>query len=789
MANTDQPNIVVIWGDDIGISNLSCYSDGLMGYRTPNIDRLADEGVRFTDSYGEQSCTAGRSAFVTGQSVYRTGLSKVGLPGAETGIQDEDPTIAELLKPLGYATGQFGKNHLGDRDEHLPTQHGFDEFFGNLYHLNAEEEPEHPDYPDPEHYPNFRERFGPRGVLHSKMTSTGKHTIKDTGPLTKKRMQTIDDEIVDGAIDFIERKHKRSPFFLWVNTTHMHFRTYTKRRSVGQSGRWQSPYHDTMIDHDKHVGRVLDTLDRLGLAENTIVLYSTDNGVHMNSWPDAGMTPFRSEKNTNWEGAFRVPEIIRWPGKIPAGVVSNEMVSHLDWLPTLLAAAGEPDIRQKLMDGHDAGDKKFKVHLDGYNLVPYLTGEADESPRNEFFYFSDDGDLVAFRYDNWKFVFMQQRMRGTLALWGEPFVATRMPYLYNLRTDPFEKADVTSNTYWDWYLDRAFLVVPAQADRRRVPEHVRRLPAADGGSELLDRSGAGEAQGGDHERPLTQHREMVRIQGGEFTMGSDEHYPEEAPARRVAVDGFRMDSTAVTNAEFGAFVEETGYLTVAERPLDPADFPGAPRENLVPGSLVFKRTEGPVDLRHLNQWWAWTPGASWKHPEGPDSSPGGREDHPVVHVAYEDAQAYADWASKELPTEAEWELAARGGPDGATYTWGDAPEHEGQKLANYWHGDFPWRPEQGYGTTAPVGSYPPNGFGLFDMAGNVWEWTTDWYGGGIEESYDPAQPQFRVPRKVIKGGSFLCADSYCLRYRPAARRPQMIDTGMSHIGFRCVLKA
>ena len=279
---------------------------------------------------------------------------------------------------------------------------------------------------------------------------------------------------------------------------------------------------------------------------------------------------------------------------------------------------------------------------------------------------------------------------------------------------------------------------------------------------------------------------MVRIPGGEFTMGSDEHYPEEAPAHRVSMDGFWMDATAVTNAEFAAFVDTTGYKTIAERPLDPADFPGAPTENLVPGSLVFTPPGGPVDLRHMSQWWVWTPGACWKHPAGPDSSLADREDHPVVHVAYEDAQAYAAWAGKRLPSETEWELAARGGLDGAAYTWGDAPEQDGQKLANYWHGDFPWRPERGYGTTAPVGSYPPNGFGLFDMAGNVWEWTIDWYGGSIEESYDPAQPQFRVPRKVIKGGSFLCADSYCLRYRPAARRPQMIDTGMSHIGFRCV---
>jgi arylsulfatase len=388
----------------------------------------------------------------------------VGLPGAKQGIHGDDPTIAELLRPLGYATGQFGKNHLGDRDEHLPTAHGFDEFFGNLYHLNAEEEPEHPDYPDPESYPNFRERFGPRGVLRCRVDGKGRQAIEDTGPLTRKRMETIDDEIVDGAIDFMQRQHDAdTPFFVWVNTTHMHFRTHTKKRSLGQAGRWQSPYHDTMIDHDRHVGKVLDAVDGLGIAEDTIFIYATDNGVHMNSWPDAGMTPFRSEKNTNWEGAYRVPLMVRWPGKIPAGVVSNGIVSHLDWLPTFLAAAGEPDVKQKLLKGYTAGKKRFKVHLDGHDLLPYLTGEVKDSPRNEFFYFNDDGDLVAFRYDNWKVVFMQQRQPGTLAIWGEPFVTTRIPYLYNLRTDPFERADITSNTYWDWYIDRVFLLVPAQA--------------------------------------------------------------------------------------------------------------------------------------------------------------------------------------------------------------------------------------------------------------------------------------------------------------------------------------
>jgi arylsulfatase len=463
MPAQSQPNILVIWGDDIGISNLSCYSDGLMGYRTPNIDRIANEGMRFTDSYGEQSCTAGRASFIMGQSGLRTGLTKVGLPGATLGMRAEDPTIAELLKPLGYATGQFGKNHLGDRDEHLPTMHGFDEFFGNLYHLNAEEEPELPDYPTPQDFPNFRKQYGPRGVLHCWADGKGGQKIENTGPLTKKRMETVDDEFLASAKDFIKRQHAEGkPFFCWFNTTHMHFRTHPKPESVGQSGRWQSPYHDTMIDHDKTVGEMLNLLDELGIADNTIVFYSTDNGPHMNSWPDAGMTPFRNEKNSNWEGAYRVPAAVRWPGKIPAGVVSNEIISHLDWLPTLLAAAGEADIKEKLLKGHQAAGKSFKVHLDGYNLLPYLTGQEKKSPRPGFFYFSDDGDLVCLRYDNWKLVFMEQRVTGTLRIWAEPFVPLRVPKMYNLRTDPYERADITSNTYYDWLLDHAFLCVPAQ---------------------------------------------------------------------------------------------------------------------------------------------------------------------------------------------------------------------------------------------------------------------------------------------------------------------------------------
>jgi arylsulfatase A-like enzyme len=454
-----KPNILVIWGDDIGMWNLSCYSNGMMGYQTPNIDRIAAEGMLFTDYYGEQSCTAGRAAFITGQSVFRTGLSKVGFPGADMGLRAEDPTIAELLKPLGYTTGQFGKNHFGDRDEFLPTNHGFDEFFGNLYHLNAEEEPELRDYPPEEDFPNFRKNFGPRGVL--RCYADGR--IEDTGPLTKKRMETVDEEFLAAAKDFIIRQHKAGkPFFTWFNTTAMHFRTHPKPEILGQSGRWQSEYHDVMIEHDKHVGALLDLLDELGIADDTIVFYSTDNGPHLNSWPDAAMTPFRNEKNSNWEGAYRVPAMVRWPGKIKPGSVSNEIVSHMDWLPTFLAAAGDPEIKDKLLKGHTAGQKTFKVHLDGDSLLPYLTGQESKSPRVSFFYFSDDGDLTGLRYDNWKVVFMEQRMAGTCAILAEPFVRLRIPKIFNLRTDPFERADTTSNTYWDWMIDHAFLLIPAQ---------------------------------------------------------------------------------------------------------------------------------------------------------------------------------------------------------------------------------------------------------------------------------------------------------------------------------------
>ena len=473
---TAKPNIVVIWGDDIGWWNISYNNRGQMGYRTPNIDRIGNEGATFTDYYGQQSCTAGRAAFITGQNPIRTGLTKVGMPGADLGIRAEDPTIAELLKPLGYATAQFGKNHLGDRNEYLPTVHGFDEFYGNLYHLNAEEEPELADYPKAPDFPHFHERFGPRGVLDSKATDrddatvdprfgrVGKQTIRDTGPLTKKRMETIDDDIAARAEEYIKRQAQAGqPFFLWVNFTHMHFRTHVKPESRGQSGRWQSEYHDTMIDHDKNVGQVLKALDDAGITDNTFVMYGTDNGPNMFSWPDAAMTPFRSEKNTNWEGAYRVPCVIRWPGKIKPGTISNEMIAHHDWLPTFAAMAGDPEVTDKLLKGHKIGDMTYKIHLDGHNLVPYLTGEVEKSPRQSFIYCNDDQQVVALRYDNWKIVFEEQRAPGGFQVWAEPFVNLRVPKMFNLRTDPFERADITSITYYDWLVNHVYLLVPAQA--------------------------------------------------------------------------------------------------------------------------------------------------------------------------------------------------------------------------------------------------------------------------------------------------------------------------------------
>ncbi len=466
-----RPNILIIMGDDIGQSNISAYTFGVMGYRTPNIDRIAREGMKFTDYYAEQSCTAGRSAFLTGQATLRTGLSKVGLPAADLGLRAEDITIAEALKPLGYATGQFGKNHLGDKNEFLPTVHGFDEFFGNLYHLNAEEEPEHPDYPKD---PAFKARFGPRGVLKCKSSDRddpaidprfgkiGKQIIEDTGPLTKKRMETIDDETCNAALDFIKRQTQASrPFFCWWNATRMHAITHVRPSMIGQSG--VSEYADGMLEHDGHVGQLLKALDDLSIANDTIVVYTTDNGPHINTWPDAAMTPFRSEKNSNWEGAFRVPAFVRWPGRIQPGSVSNEIFSALDWFPTLLAAAGEADIKERLLKGSQVGGRTYKVHLDGYNQLPHLTGQQDKSARKEFFYFNDDGQLVALRYENLKIVFCEQRSPGTMALWREPFVCLRGPKAYNLRMDPYERADMTSNTYNDWMFQRSFFAVPAQA--------------------------------------------------------------------------------------------------------------------------------------------------------------------------------------------------------------------------------------------------------------------------------------------------------------------------------------
>ena len=454
-AQQKMPNIVVVWGDDIGWFNPSCYHRGMMGYKTPNIDRVAREGVLFTDWYGQQSCTAGRAAFITGQSPIRSGLTKVGLPGAKEGMDPRDPTIATLLKKHGYMTGQFGKNHLGDRDEHLPTAHGFDEFFGNLYHLNAEDEPENEDYPkDPE----FKKRFGPRGVIKSSVD--GK--VEDTGPLNMKRMETVDREVTTAALDFMDRAHNsKKPFFLWWNSTRMHVWTRLHKDSVGKTG--LGIYPDGMTEHDGHVGQVLDKLDELGIADNTIVMYSTDNGAEAMTWPDGGTLPFRGEKNTNWEGGYRVPCLIRWPGVIKPGTIINEIGSHEDMLPTLLAAVGEDDIKERLLDGVTAANgKNYKVHLDGYNLLPYFKGENKEWPRKEFIYWTDDGDIACLRYNNWKIVFMEQRGHG-FDVWQEPFVPLRFPKLFNLRTDPFERADHEGMGYGRWRAERMFALAPAQA--------------------------------------------------------------------------------------------------------------------------------------------------------------------------------------------------------------------------------------------------------------------------------------------------------------------------------------
>ena len=453
----DKPNILVIWGDDIGTWNISHNSRGMMGYQTPSIDRIAKEGLSFTDYYGQQSCTAGRAAFLGGNVPVRTGMTKVGLPGAKEGWQKTDVTIATVMKSLGYATGQFGKNHQGDLDEHLPTVHGFDEFFGNLYHLNAQEEPENEDYPK---NPEFLKKFGPRGVIHSWAMPDGAQKIEDTGPLNIKRMETVDEETLAAAKDFIQRQVKAGkPFFTWWNATRMHFRTHVKAANRGISG--QDEYSDGMVEHDRHVGELLKLVDELGIANNTIVFYSTDNGPHYNTWPDAGTMPFRSEKNSNWEGAFRVPAFVRWPGHFPAGTTLNGIVSHEDWLPTLAAAAGAPDIADKLKAGVELNGRKYRNYIDGQNQLDYLSGKAKESPRKSFMYVNDDAQIVAMRYDAWKAVFLENRGQA-FGVWREPFTELRVPLLFNLRRDPFERAQHNSNTYNDWFLDRVFVVVPMQ---------------------------------------------------------------------------------------------------------------------------------------------------------------------------------------------------------------------------------------------------------------------------------------------------------------------------------------
>ena len=464
-----KPNILVIFGDDIGYWNVSAYNRGMMGYRTPNIDRIAKEGAIFTDHYAQQSCTAGRAAFITGQSTFRTGLLKVGLPGAKEGLSAKDPTLADLLKPLGYATGQFGKNHLGDRNEFLPTVHGFDEFFGNLYHLNAEEEPENPDYPK---NPEFRARFGPRGVLKCKATDRddttadprfgpmGKQSCEDTGPLTRKRMETVDDEFLNATLDFIDRQHKSGkPFFTWFNSTRMHIYTHLRPESKGKTGR--GIVADGMVEFDGMVGKLLKKLDDLGIADNTIVVWTTDNGAEVFSWPDGGTTPFKGEKNTNWEGGYRVPLAVRWPGVIKPGTEINDITSHEDFVPTLVAAAGDPNVTQKLATGYQAGGKTFKVHLDGYDQRDLFAGTGP-SKRHEYFYWTDDGNLAGLRYDQWRIVFMEQLAEG-LDVWQNPLITLRFPKLFDIRADPFERAQIDAGDYGKWRVERAFVLVPAQA--------------------------------------------------------------------------------------------------------------------------------------------------------------------------------------------------------------------------------------------------------------------------------------------------------------------------------------
>jgi arylsulfatase len=463
-----KPNILIIWGDDIGQFNISAYNMGMMGYKTPNIDRIGQEGAVFTDWYGQQSCTAGRAAFITGQSPIRTGLTKVGLPGAKEGLTKADPTLAELLKPLGYATGQFGKNHLGDRNEMLPTVHGFDEWFGNLYHLNAEEEPENVDYPK---NPAFKEKFGPRGVMHCfasdkddptddpRFGKVGKQKCEDTGPLTRKRMETVDEEVTAAAIKFMDKTVKDGkPFFIWWNSSRMHVFTHLKKESAGKTG--FGIYADGMVEHDGMVGQLLDELKKLGIEDNTIVMYSTDNGAEFFNWPDGGSTMFRGEKNTQWEGGFRVPTLIRWPGVIKPGTVINEFGAHEDMIPTLLAAAGDTTVKEDLLKGKKVGDMTYKVHLDGYNLLPFLKGEVKVSPRHEFIYWTDGGSVAALRYNNWKISFLRQNSVG-IKVWETPFEELRWPLVTNLRMDPFERASDESTGHPQWAAERMFALAPA----------------------------------------------------------------------------------------------------------------------------------------------------------------------------------------------------------------------------------------------------------------------------------------------------------------------------------------
>ena len=467
---TDKPNILVIWGDDIGGFNISANNQGLMGYKTPNIDSIAKEGALFTDWYGQQSCTAGRAAFITGQSPMRTGLTKVGLPGAPEGMKKEDPTIAGLLKAQGYATGQFGKNHLGDRDDMLPTNHGFDEFFGNLYHLNAEQEPEHPDYPKD---PAFKEKFGPRGVIHSWAQPDGTQKVEDTGPLTIKRMETVDEEVTTEALNFMEKAvEEDKPFFVWWNSTRMHIWTHLKPSSVGKTG--LGVYADGMVEHDAMVGQLLAKLKELGVEDNTIVMYSTDNGAEFFSWPDGGTTMFRNEKATQWEGGFRVPTMIRWPGVIEPGTVINDIGAHEDMLATLLAAAGEPNVKEELLKGKKVGDINYKVHVDGYNLLPALKGEA-EWPRQDFLYWTDDGNVAALRYKDWKVTFLKQNAEG-IDVWRKPFEALRAPMLTNLRMDPFERAEHESIDYNHWWVDHMFAIAPAASYVGKWLQSFREFP-------------------------------------------------------------------------------------------------------------------------------------------------------------------------------------------------------------------------------------------------------------------------------------------------------------------------